>query len=112
MDQTDKDSMQDLNINLHAIEHYSPTKMKKLVKSWDDSLWMKDMQDKSTLSIYRKFKYTIRDEQDLYDNTTSSVTLFRPKTGTLKLNCERRHTYGHTICDLCKMNLIEDLHHF
>ena len=42
----------------------------------------------------------------------SSVTLFRARPGTLKLNWERRHTDGHTICDLCKMNLIEDLHHF
>ena len=66
------------------------------------------MQDKSTTSIYRKFKHTIRDEQDLYGNASSSVTLFRTRTGTLKLYCERRHT----ICDLCKMNLIEDLHHF
>ena len=47
--------MQDLNINLHAIEHYNPEKFKKLVKSWGDSLWMKDMQGKSTMSIYRKF---------------------------------------------------------
>ena len=30
--------MKDLNIKLHAIEHYNPTKIKKLVKSWDDSL--------------------------------------------------------------------------
>ena len=29
MDQTDKDIyMQDLNINLHAIEHYNPAKIK------------------------------------------------------------------------------------
>ena len=40
------------------------------------------------------------------------LTLFRARTGTLKLNLERRHTDGHTICDLCKMKLIEDLHHF
>ena len=70
------------------------------------------MQDKTTMSIYKKFKHTIRDEQDLYDNTASSVTLFSARTDTLKLNWERRHTDGHTICDLCKFNLIEDLHHF
>ena len=52
------------------------------------------------------------DEQELDDNIVSSVTLFRTRTGTLKLSWERRHTDGHTICNLCKMNLIEDLHHF
>ena len=46
--------MQDLHINLHAIEHYSPAKIKKLVKSWDDYFWLKDMQDKSTMSIIQK----------------------------------------------------------
>ena len=64
------------------------------------------MQVKITTSIYRKFKHTIGDEQDWYDNTASTVTLFNVKTGTLKLNMERRHTDGHTICDLWKMNLI------
>ena len=33
-----KTYMQDLDINLHAIEHYNPAKFKKLVKSWGDSL--------------------------------------------------------------------------
>ena len=53
-----------------------------------------------------------KEHNNLYDNTASSVTLFRARTGTLKLNWERRHTDGHIICDLCKMNLIEDIHHF
>ena len=64
------------------------------------------MQDKSTMSIYRTFKHTIRDEQDLYDNTASSVKLFRDRTGTLKLNWKRMHTDEHIICDLCKMKKI------
>ena len=35
--------IQDLHINLHAIEHYNPAKIKKLVKSWDDLLaWSSD----------------------------------------------------------------------
>ena len=67
------------------------------MKSWDDSLWKKDMQDKSKMSIYIKFKHTIRDEQDVCDNTASSIPLFRARTGTFELNWERRHTDGHTI---------------
>ena len=62
--------------------------------------------------LYIKFKHTIRDEHDLYDNTASSETRFRARTGALRLNWERRRTDGYTICDLCKMNLIEDVHHF
>ena len=83
MYQTDKTYMQDLNIHLHAIEHYSPGKMMKL--------WIKDMPYKSTMSIYIKFNHIIMDEQYLYDNTALIVTLFRARTGILKLNLERRH---------------------
>ena len=67
--------MQDLNINFYAIVHYNPAKIKKPVKSWDDPLMMKYMKDKSAMSIYRNFKHTNRDEQDLYGNTATSVTI-------------------------------------
>ena len=90
-----KTYMQDLIINLHAIEHYNPEKIKKLVKSWDDSLTMNDMQDNITMSIYRKFKHIIRDEQDLYDNTSSSVTLFRARDWYIKAELGKK-TYRWT----------------
>ena len=35
----------------NAIEHYNPAKIKKLVKSWDNCFWMKDIQYKSTMYI-------------------------------------------------------------
>ena len=42
--------------------------------------------NKSTLKLYRKFKFTIQDEQKLYDNTAASTTLFEARSGTLIIN--------------------------
>ena len=71
------------------------------------------MQDKSTMSIYRKFKHTIRDEQDLYDTTVSSVTMFRARTDTLSRTGKEGIQMGTPcVTCMCTMNLIEHLHHF
>ena len=56
MDQTDKDIMHDIT---STFMQYNITIQGKNVKSWDDSLWMKDMQEENIMSIYRKVKYTI-----------------------------------------------------
>ena len=62
-----------------------------LDNEFDDKLWQEDLQKKSSLLIYRKYKEVICDEHDLYDNLTATTTLhhnktlFRAKTGTLTL---------------------------
>ena len=53
----------------------------------------------------------IHDEQDIYDNTAASVTLFRARTNTLLLGIKRKHQGGDIICELCKSE-VEDLQHF
>ena len=48
----------------------------------------------------------------MYDNSAATTTLFRARTGTLKLNLERRHTDGHTHCEICNTYATEDIEHF
>ena len=48
----------------------------------------------------------------MYDNSAAATTLFRARTGTLKLNIERRHTDGYPNSDICKANTTEDIEHF
>ena len=38
------------------------------------------MQEKSTLTKYRKYKHSIKDEQNLYDNSAGTTTLFEART--------------------------------
>ena len=64
------------------------------------------------MSFYRKYKNNIQDEQNLYDNSESSVILFRARTATLKLNQEKRHTNENPNCEICQEAPIEDFEHF
>ena len=106
-----KSYMKAVNINLYNIEHIQNNEIKKRVQELDNSLWKADLIEKSTLTLYRRYKMQIHDEQDIYDNTAASVTLFRARTNTLLLGIKRKHQGGDIICELCKSEA-EDLQHF
>ena len=76
--------MKAVNINLYNIEHIQNNEIKKRVQDIDNSLWKADLIEKSTLTLYRRYKMQIHDEQDIYDNTAASVTLFRARTNIKK----------------------------
>ena len=78
--------MIDLQFTLHTIEYSKHQHTRRIIKEFDD------LQKKSSFKLYRKYKKCIRDEQDVYDNSATTTTLFRERTGTLKLNIERSHT--------------------
>ena len=85
--------MLDLHFTLHTIEYLKPQYIRKIIKEFDDKLWHEDLQ-KNSLILYRGYKHVIHKEQDLYDNSAATTALFRARSGTLKLNIERRHTDG------------------
>ena len=103
--------MEDLHFTLHTIEYSKPQYIRKIIKEFDDKLWLVHLQKKITLILYREYKHVIHDEQDLYDNS-AATTLFRGRTGTLKLNKERRHTDGYTNCSTSTAGTTEDIEHF
>ena len=84
----------------HDRNIYSVMTIKNMIKNYDNKQWHEDLQNKSTLKFYRKFKFTIQDEQKLYDNTAASTTLFEARSGTLRLNDRNRHTRGDIRCPL------------
>ena len=94
--------MLDLQITLHTIKYTKPQYIRKFLKEFDDKLWHDDLQMKNSLILYREYRHVIHNEQDLYDNSAATTTLFRARTGTLKLNIERRHTDGYTNCEHVK----------
>ena len=63
------------------------------------------------MTLYREHKKKIHEEQQLYDNTAASITLFEARTGTLKLNTLKRPNDEDTTCNLCK-HANENLEHF
>ena len=107
-----KKYMIDFHFTLHTIEYSKHQHFRRMIKECDDKLWQEDLQKKSSLILYRKYTDCIRDLQNLYDNSAATTTLFRARIGTLKLNIERRHTAGHTHCEICNTNATEYIEHF
>ena len=92
--------MDTLQLNINMIESYNIAKIKTIIKHHDDALWNTDLENKSTLTLYREHKKKIQEEQQLYDNTAATTTLFEARTGTLKLNTLKRHNGEDTKCNL------------
>ena len=68
-----KSYMKAVNINLYNIQQINNNEIKKRVQDIDNSLWKADVIEKSTLTLYSRYKMQIHDEQDIYDNTAASV---------------------------------------
>ena len=81
-----KEYLEELQININTIQTSTIQNIKNTIKIYDSNLLHTDMQEKSTLTIYRKYKHSIKDEQNLYDNSAGTTTLFEARTGTLQLN--------------------------
>ncbi len=100
-----------LHLNINLIEMYSVRKIKQLIQEYDSKIWREDVVTRSTLSLYCKYKQKVNDEQRLYDNSPSTTTLFRARTGMLQLNEKNRYKGEDTTCDLCKQET-ETIGHF
>ena len=68
------------------------------------------MEERETLKIYRA-KSKIG-EEGLYLNDSGSMTLFRCRTNTIKLNWRQRFQGGAVDCPVCESGAEETLRHF
>ena len=83
----------------HTVEtgYAELTKMKKekinlKVNEWEDRRWTTEVKEKETLEIHRAKKRV--GEKGLYSNDGGSVTLFRCRINTLKVNLDRGSREG------------------
>ena len=94
--------------------------IKRKLVDWDTMKWKEEMKEKTTLTLYCKYKKKILDEK-IYDNRLSSTILFNARTNMLDLNDRKRHegkkkkgskkNKGKTKCELCDCEY-EDIYHF
>ena len=89
--------MSETGIHSGKLRTESKADVKKLMYSWDKKLWIEDIESKSSLNIYRRFKTDIC-EEDIYDNRPSSRILNKARTNTLQLNDRNRHVNKETHC--------------
>ena len=96
--------------SLDQLEGMSNNELERKIRNWDAVQWLQELEEKSTLDMYKNNKREIR-EESMYDNTFSSVLLFRARANCLKLRWRRRFEGESTECQLCG-NEVETTDHF
>ena len=99
-----------LGIRFNRLKVMSNQEIIKSTRNFDTENWVKEIEKKTSIHIYRKFKTEIKEEQ-IYRNDFSSTLLFQARSNTLPLNIEKRFRNESTICELCKVEG-ENLEHF
>ena len=80
------------------------------VNEWEERRWRIEVEQRETLEIYRA-KNRIG-EEGIYSNDGSSVTLFRCRTNTIKLNWRQRFQGGIVDYPVCESGAEKTMRHF
>lgn len=94
--------------NLESVERKTKIEIKETVRKWDEEEWKKGIENKSSLDIYKREKWSIKEVQ--YNNDDLSRIIFRMRANVLDLNDRKRHRNEATNCELCGYER-EDLKH-
>ena len=104
------EAFEETNIRETEVINISKLKIKKVVNELDTRRWKQELEEKSSVKLYKENKTEIK-EVSIYDNTPSSITLFKCRTNTLQLNDRKRFSGGDTKCIACD-DENENLEHF
>ena len=99
------------NINFNDIRLNSKEYLKQFMMKWDRNIWEMELEMKTSLQIYKKFKNYLG-EEEIYDNRPSSTILYKARSNTLQLNDRNRHTNKEIHCLVCDTDDKEDIYHF
>ena len=105
-----KEYMKELNLNLNKIENMSEKQLKQTINIWDKKEWEKEVGEKVTLNMYKKYKKNIK-EEPWYDNKEKTMLMSRARLNTLDLNDRKRLIGEQTKCVMCDEEN-ENLEHF
>ncbi len=94
-----------------SIRNETKESIRKKMRELDASEWMTEMNEKSSLKIYRKWRKEIGGQEEIYNNDQASEILFKSRTNNLRLNDRKRFWNELTTCDMCGAER-EDLKHF
>ena len=89
-----------VGLRFEDLEIMNKRAIKNRVRKRDNRLWREELENLSSVEIYRNWKTGIREER-CYDNTEQSTILFRARANSLKLNDRKRFGGGDTTCEIC-----------
>ena len=108
---TSEEFMKNAGLTYNMIRHAKIEIIKDKIQDWDLKNWQKEIQEKSSLKIYKNCKQELKGEEKLYDNKTSSAIMFQARTNNLNLNDRKRFNGEETKCFMCEGEN-ENLNHF
>ena len=97
--------------SLQEVEKLSKGEIERVVRLCDEERWRRELEAKTTVQLYCKWKSKIKEER-IYDNTEASTLLFRARSNTLKLGWRGRYLNTEVTCRLCGSGEEETLDHF
>ena len=104
--------MKTLKLNFGKIINSTKDDIKRIIVAYDNDIWKKDIESKTSLYYYKTFKNKIMTE-DWIDNTYQCNLLVAARLNVLKLEWRERVIGRDTtgICKLCNLDE-ESLEHF
>ena len=102
--------LEELNITYDDIFTKSKNQINNIINSYDNKIWCSNMNEKSTLTLYRQYKDKVN-EIKWFRNGVKYSTFMKARSNTLKLKWRNWGIGQNKMCDLC-CNEIETLEHF
>ncbi len=93
-----------------SVKSETKESIKQKMRDLDTREWKREINEKSSLRIYTKWRKEIGG-QEVYTNNQASEILFKARTNNLNLNERKRFRGEDTKCDMCGADN-EDLKHF
>ncbi len=110
----DKELMNDLSergVLGESVKSETKESIKQKMRELDTREWTREMNEKSSLKIYRRWKREIEGQEEVYTNNQASEILCKTRTYNLNLKERKRSGGEDTKCDMCGADN-EDLKHF
>ena len=104
------ETVRETNLKSVDMKNISKDKIKKILQESDTQEWKTELNEKSSVVLYRNNKTEICEEKS-YDNHPSSITFLRCRSNTVALNDRNRFNNGDVKCSECSAEL-ENLEHF
>ena len=81
----------------------------KKIKAWDTEIWLKETENKTTLTLYGMYKSNVNEESCI-DNTEGARLICRARTDTQPLNWRNRFKNREVECTPCNSEIETNIH--
>ena len=107
----DERIIRELDVFREGIRSQTKESIKNKIKEIDSRKWREDLDEKSSVTIYKEWRKENGGQEEVYTNDPASEILFKCRSNTLRLNYINIFINKSTECFMCGAEC-EDLEHF